>query len=408
MAALAQLAAGLPAAGDDRWAGVDGAGRSLAVEVLPPAVAEPMRLPPQDFTNLWRRGAGAVPALAEGHGVAALLEPLLADALPSGPAAELADAARRTLARGVQLAADWQRVQAGLCGAGVAHTPLKWAALAPLLYEPAALRPAADVDLLVPPESVEAATAVLRRVGYDLVSQTWKHQVFLRPDNRAVVDPRGEHPQNPRPVEVHTWLGEGFRGIRLDLTAHAAATPAGSGLPLALALTHLAAHTTVDALGRRLRLIQLVDLARLSARLAGDEWHEVLQFGCSRHGARFVWPALALAQRHVSAPVPEPILGTLAACVAPRLARWVMAADLDGLSWFGRADTRRALGEVPAIWPLDARELWAVWRFILAPRRGELADRYPWHAGSHAWPLLYLRHGAFNVQRLFARWRLRR
>lgn len=353
-------------------------------------------------------GALLVPRLAEGHGVAALLAPLLEDRLPPEPAAELADAVRRTLGRGAWLAADWQRLQRALTGAGVPHAPLKWADLAARLYRPPASRPAADLDILVPPEHANAAESVLRKLGYTLVAETWKHRVFLLEDNRTVVDPRGEHPRNPRPVEVHTWLGEGFRGLRVDFTREVAFSTSGAPLPVAVALTHLAAHATVDALGRSLRLIQLVDLMRLSAHLSEGDWLEVLRLGATANAARFIWPALALAEQHLMAPVPAPVLVGLSAAVQPRLRQWVATADLDGLSWFGRADTPRDLGEVPAIWPRNSREHWTVWRFLVAPGVDHLADRNPLSSERRGRLRLYAEHGAYSVRRLVERWRLRR
>jgi hypothetical protein len=346
----------------------------------------------------------------------------------------VADAAERTLARGERLLADRRRIETAFGSAGIAATWLKGAWLAERIYDPPGSRPAADLDVLVrDPSQAVLAGAVLARLGYVQTERTWKHAVFAQPDNRAVVDWRGEHPDNPRPVEVHTWLGEAFRGIRFDLRAPLASIPsAGPGriglpgsasappgmtafavsswtvLPNWLGLAHLAAHASVDALGRKLRLIQLIDLARLAPRLEAADWRAFEQCCATPPAARFVWPALALGVRELGSDgMPEGLLDRLAESVQPSLRAWVERLDVDTASRFGRMEARRALDEVPRIWPLDRRERWTVWRFVAWPARWELADRYPRLARSALWPLMYLRHLGYNAGVARRRWRQR-
>jgi len=373
---------------------------------LPSRVAGPapsLHPPPPDDLRLW----SALPALAEGHGVAALVAPTLAPLAPPDIARRLADAAERTLARGRRLAADVALVGDALAAAGIPYALLKGLGPAGRLYDPPAARPAADIDLLVRPGDVDAVARVLTSLGYEEDHRTWRHRVYVRPDNAAVVDRRGEHPDNPRPVEVHDWLGEAFRGITWDFTAAVALDHPGTELPAATAMAHLAAHATADALGRRLRLIQLADLARLARRMGEADWEDLAGLGGSRYAARFVWPALALADRVVGARIPmqEPtgIVEAMGHAVRPELRAWVDGVDLDALGYFGRDAARRAMGEIPAVWPISARERVMVWRFIMLPARWQLADRYPRLAGSWAWPWMYVRHGVYNAERLFHR-----
>ncbi len=358
--------------------------------------------PPLD-ARLW----AALPALAEGHGVAALVAARLAPHGAEPVARQLEDAAARTLARGERMAADGARIGQALARAGIPFAWIKGLWLAPRLYDPPAARPLADLDLLVPPGAVQATTGVLTALGYVEDGRTWKHRRFIQPANRGVVDLRGEHPDNPRPVELHAWLGEAFRGIVLDLSGGLRLNLPATVLPPDLGFAHLAAHATVDALGRRARLIQWVDLARQAATFGAGDWSALVDLAATPHAARFVWPALALAARDLGAPVPGEVRAALDARITPRLRAWIAAADLDALSFTGRAGVPRPLGEIPAIWPRGAAEHVAVWRFIMLPGRWELADRYPRLAGSRLWPLVYARHAAYSAERLARRWRQR-
>lgn len=358
--------------------------------------------PPADPRH-WR----AVAPLAEGHGVAALVAPRIAPAAPPDARAAIADAAGRTLARGRRMAGDVDALGAALAAAGVPFAFLKGAWLAPRHYDPPAARPMADIDVVVPPAAAAAAARVLAGLGYRHVGTSVKHQRHLRPDNSAVVDGRGEHPDNPRPVELHTRVAESFRGIGMDVTARLDLNRPAAEWPPALALVHVAMHASVDMLGRRLRLIQLVDVARLAAGLAAADWAAVRALAAPPAHARFVWPALALAGRVVRAPIDAATLAALRAAVRPALAEWVGAADVDALGYFGRDAAARALLEVPRIWPLSAAEVLAVWRFIALPGRWDLADRYPDLARGPLWPLAYARHAGFNASTAVKRWKQR-
>jgi len=362
------------------------------------------RPPGRDEDRLW----SALPVLAEGHGVAALVAPRLAPHAPDAAARALVDAAARTLARGQRMTEDAAQVAAALQAAAVPFAWIKGAWLAPRCYDPPAARPLADLDLLVPPPADARAVRVLADLGYREIRRTWKHRAYLRPGNTAVVDYRGEHPANPRPIEVHAWLGEAFRGVTLNLSRSWQPALPAAELPPVVGMAHVAAHAGVDALERRARLVQWVDLARLAAELDAADWDGLAGLIGTPHAARFAWPALALARRTVGLAIPPDVAALIEAMVDPPLRAWVAGADLDAVSPFGRGDAARRLGEVPAMWPRTAAERRAVWRFILAPGRWQLADRYPRLARSPAWPLMYARHLAYSVRRLAERWRQRR
>jgi len=137
-------------------------------------------------------------------------------------------------------------------------------------------RPMNDLDLLVRDRDLEDAAAVLEELGYEKVFEGWKHSKFLKLGNETVVDDTREHPDNPRPVELHPLCRERLRDEVIDLTELMWSTARrgelyGSNrwLPSADALwLHLLVHTTHHVLLNTFRLSQLLDLDLLSPKVA--------------------------------------------------------------------------------------------------------------------------------------------
>jgi len=353
-----------------------------------------------------------LPTLAEGHGLAALTlgaareHSGAADPRTRNGLVRLEDAAERTRARGRRLAGDQAALDAAFDRAGLPAVWLKgsWILEAGLYPDPS-MRPRADLDLYLPEPLWDRAAPVLAGLGYRPAQRSWKHAVWLGADHQ-LVDLRGEHPANPRPVEVHPRLVEGFRGLRLDLDRDAPRPP-DRRLPPGLALAQLAAHATVGMLERRLRLVQLLDLALLAGRLAPEELARVADIGRRPGAARFLWPSLALTAGLAPSPSLDSLAAGLAGRVATPLRRWLTVQDIDTLSWPGRRDARRDLLEIPAIWPRGPAEQAMVWRSILAPPPSSLADRYPELAAEGRRTAMFLRHLGFTFRQAARRWRQR-
>ncbi|MEO8082275.1 MAG: nucleotidyltransferase family protein [Ardenticatenales bacterium] len=355
---------------------------------------------------------------AEQEGVAALIAPSLRrrvgpDRVSAVIPDLLDDTARRVALRALALSDDRARSQSALAAEGVPWRPIKGAWLADNAYRSPDVRPMADTDVFVPGAMLAAADRALTSLGYARGVQSWKHIVYRRP-GEAVVDPRGEHVDNPRPMEVHPRWGDAFRGVWLDVGAmdgeRLGGPPYACAEPWpdrAAMMIHVAAHATVDALGRRLRLLALVDAAVLAAQLTAAEWQAVRRSAGNARAARFVWPALALARRDLGAAIPDDVLATLAGHVRPALRRWLDDVDVDCVGRHG-AGARRSFFEVPRIWPIDARERRTVWRWILWPPRAALVDREPRWASSALWPMAYARHTVFLGRGACRRLRQRR
>ena len=89
--------------------------------------------------------------------------------LPETARAALKQAARATLVRNLALQQTLRALLDALNQAALPVMPLKGILLTELLYGDLALRPMADIDLLVRPEDLEAATHTLLRVGCERI-----------------------------------------------------------------------------------------------------------------------------------------------------------------------------------------------------------------------------------------------
>jgi hypothetical protein len=186
---------------------------------------------------------------------------------------------------------------------GVDVIPLKGAYLFAVDAVDPRRRPVADLDVLIRPADRRSFRAVLRSLGYHpdrRVRVRVRPQPWYGPGGRTVVARDGEHPDNPRPIEVHVavhrhsweWLDDDA----LTSVAWATARP-GTLLgepallpPIELVFEHLAVHATIGLMRGRARLIQWLDLALLArAGAAPTRWHL----------PHLAYPALELAARAI-------------------------------------------------------------------------------------------------------------
>jgi Uncharacterised nucleotidyltransferase len=308
-------------------------------------------------------GWGDFRAAVRTHGVA----PLLGNRLAARPAWRgtaagvwLADQLAASRRRAVLLRADLAGVLAAFRGAGVAVMPLKGLALA-ALYAEAAERPMADLDLLVQAADLERAVDLLADLGYEPVFAGRKHVKLIRDGKREIADEECEHPDNPRPIELHPACGEWLDEERIDLTPRMwAAARAGelAGEPACLpdAATHwlyLLVHASHHLLINRFRLVQLLDLRLLeAAALAGGVAAQLLAEGTPAGvapggeglWARAVYPPLALLDRYESSAERragrQPLRHALRQRLPERFAAWADGLDLYSVSYLHAAPWR--------------------------------------------------------------------
>jgi hypothetical protein len=272
--------------------------------------------------------------------------------------------------------------------AGIEVMPLKGALLTTMDRAHATARPMADLDLLVHPADRAGIGAILVGLGYRHLLEANPrptHDVFLDPGGGRVVSFDGEHPDNPRRVEVHVevkrhlwgWVDDDdltaalWAGARTgEILGERAAIPRNEAL-----FAHLAIHASSDLLSRRGRLVQWLDLGSM-APLAGD-------LATMPH-PRLAFPALRLASRALPDGMATLDLASLREHGPGRLASWAATVPLDhrcGLTT-GRPPTEPA--------GLGAR--WERWR----PDRWRLAVAY----GDVPLPVAWARHGQTVIARV--------
>ncbi|BCS31751.1 hypothetical protein TBR22_A09550 [Luteitalea sp. TBR-22] len=280
------------------------------------------------------------------QGVAGHLQPLLGQATGVWTAATL-DAleleATRIAQRSTRLRSDLGAIAHAAAAEDLSWSPLKgtWLRLAADAHPER--RPSADIDLLVDPDDAARWDALLRSLGYACIDVD-RHAMYM-PAGAGPADAAGDHPDHPRPVEVHTRISEVVFGVARDVTTayRQGLQPSRvDGLSLrapsagALAL-HLVLHGAAAMVSRGLRVSQLLDLRHLGA---DDSTRASLR----AHLPVEAWAVATLAERDVPGLVSPSLLVALADVAPPaRLQRAIRSRpgvmEGDALRW------RTAVGE---------------------------------------------------------------
>jgi hypothetical protein len=263
---------------------------------------------PLDWERLWHLGHlhDVLPLLSAG------LRPLASQA--PIPAAWLERAQRRfyaTLLRNTALADELGRVCAALAAAGVAVIPVKGVVLGQTIYGNLALRPAADLDILVRPPDLPAARAVLRELGY-----AHRAEPLFSELHHPYHDPQYFRPAASGDIclELHwaLWAARFFH-LGTDALWQRAVPAQLHGAEARLlspedTLLHLAIHRSRSAL----RLRFLCDIAEL-LQLHGAtlDWDYVIQQARAAGAATALFFALALPSELLGAPLPPAVLPRL-------------------------------------------------------------------------------------------------
>jgi len=219
---------------------------------------------------------------------------------------------------------------------GIAINYLKGMALYSHGIYAAGERPMADLDLLVRHQDLQQVDDILTELGYHQDASSWKHRSYSA--GAAPVPFRlGEHSGTPVSIDLHTRLTERLPQRITDLTdliptGHA--DPGLQGYPTVAALMiHLLAHASGNMIQRELRLIQVLDLVRLSRRMGGSDWERVLAF----HGpkCRLWWGSgvLLITSRYFPQWIPAPVLEALMQGCPSRLRRVVSSRSIADFSY---------------------------------------------------------------------------
>lgn len=274
--------------------------------------------------------------------------------------------------RARRLRRELEGLAAAFTGRGVPFVALKGGETAWRYFPDPGTRPLADLDLLVAPGDVRPAEEALRALGFTqdavLVPERGHWLPAERGKVRSLEMPDAD---NPWHVDLHVSLDRRHAaGIVASLGAvsPAAWEPwpglAGSAHVLSqpIHLAYLAVHASSDfTILPMVRLVELVLVARREFHGRPERWAALLELLRETRSARFVHPALDLAERLVPGTVDPRVLDVVRAAASPRLRRAV-AAVTPGSSQ--RLYVRPAAGRL--VWAETLREaavivLGAIW-----------------------------------------------
>jgi len=143
---------------------------------------------------------------------------------PPEPVREwLAGQVERNRERLTRMRAELLETLAVLDERGFPAMPIKGGALLLDSVEAVLWRSFADLDLLVPgvDERLQDLNLALAHAGFCLDGVSWKHRRYTScAPGPSLVIGDGEHPDNPRDIEVHEAVVEMFRGFDWDLTPY--------------------------------------------------------------------------------------------------------------------------------------------------------------------------------------------
>ena len=281
-------------------------------ELLAGELNRPTRNVPDWSANEW----AVAQAAAAIHGVAALLAATLQWQGPPRWRQFLLEQKAHTAQRFLRMQRLLQLIDGRARGQGIGLIALKGAALhAGGLYAPGE-RPMSDVDLLVREEQAPRTVQLLAEFGFHESDRTWKHQVFERSGGHAPVA-LGEHYANDLRIELHCSIRELLPLRSVDVSQVVFPQRMQGGLNAypskVAALLHVLLHAAGAMIHRELRLLHLIDIARLSRTLTDEEWAQVLREGARTAEGSLWWafPPLSLAARYFSC-VPQQVLDSTA------------------------------------------------------------------------------------------------
>ncbi len=216
-----------------------------------------------------------------------------------------------------------------LARAGIAAVPLKGSALRSLALHLPGERPQGDIDLLLDPDDLRAAGALLRTLGFELRYSTRRHVVYARP-RPIEADYFARHADNPLKIELHTHVAEALPIETVDITTSIRPLCPSAGAnrypSLSALLLHLSLHASGSMRANAMRFIQVYDVAQLARRLTSNDWHELPR-------CWWLFPPLTLAARYVPGSVPEQVLAELRSICPRRLRARYEHVPVYEVSW---------------------------------------------------------------------------
>jgi Uncharacterised nucleotidyltransferase len=370
-------------------------------EVLARELVYPNPTPPEWSDFEWT----VAQAVAAMHGVSPLLSSVLRWQGPRRWVDFLREQRAHVADRHARIVELLTRIDQLARAEGVAVVALKGVALHAIgLYEEGE-RPMADVDLLVRPQDIQHAVALIESLGYYEYRTSWKERAFAPRDGHPA-GRLGEHSGNDISIELHQRICERLPLHTTDITANVFPGQPRAGLnpypSRASLMVHLLLHAAGSMAFQSLRLLQLHDLALLAMRMTAADWDELVDCRSGQRGLWWALPPLQLVSRYYSLRIPERILGHLKSGCPWLLHQAVQRRTLSDVSF-----SHLWVDAFPGIeWSQSVREMLSYARSRMHPDREHLALRdtitntQPWAASSQ-WSTL-------SQTRRILRWLVRR
>jgi hypothetical protein len=201
--------------------------------------------------------------------------------------------------------------------AGITPIILKGAVLAETVYADRALRPMSDIDILVRPEAIDRAAAILADLGYTRHAHV-KGDTWEKAQHYHVILTKPSPAFHAWHLELHWHLDRPGRPFAIDLDGlWARARPATIAKTNALVfspedlLLHVCLHTCKHQF-TFFGLRACCDIAAIIRSYGTTlDWTQVTQRAWQWQIAPYVYLPLRLAQELIGAAVPEAVLGAL-------------------------------------------------------------------------------------------------
>jgi len=200
---------------------------------------------------------------------------------------------------------------------GVTVMPLKGSLLINEYYKNPAIRPMADIDILISEDDESRIGKIMASIGYHLKLDIPRHRVYI--SNTHISSMIGEHPDNPLTIEVHTKICCSIGSDLYDITRHIWENTERGFLGYKLAtkpsramlLMHLLIHTAHHQYHGSLRAIQLYDIFKIAEDIDINEWTMLLRIIESLECEKLIYLSIAAADEFIPISVPDFVLTRL-------------------------------------------------------------------------------------------------
>jgi hypothetical protein len=330
-------------------------------------------------------------ALAQRHNVAPVLYARLKKrgiTLPPAIAEQLRQNYLVSATRNLHLFQELGKILRALQAADIPVIPLKGACLAEAVYGNIALRPMGDVDLLVKPDDLAKALAVLCTLGYVAANPFEIESVRQVSNHMPPLSKRGGVT-----LEIHWTIVNPRNNVHFDdndldqVWSRAMPVKIGGGQVLMLSpmdlLWHLCLHASVHHRFDGAGLRNYLDIA-LVIQQYGDamDWTQFTACANQWGIANGVRLALQLTEEWTGVVIPSPVLAALqTALLDDATIDWVRHKILNGSSLALKSDVARFEGKARI-----ADKVAAI-RDVLFPSRTVMASKY--HALADSWRILF-------------------